>query len=135
MSRAKVVVLSRRMIVSLMAMLLWIASLTGLFSLLTESYVLGAFWLALAIALFIGLIQGSLMFRLEGRQVPVPSVVLVLGILLLVGVTQLINLLMTRPSMTTLYLFDVAYSLGILILGEYAARQILRSTGDRSKGH
>ena len=118
-----------------MAMFLWIASLTGPFSLLTESYVLGAFWLALAIALFMGLIQGSLMSRLEGRQVPVPKIVLVLGILLLIGVTELINLLMTRPSMTTLYLFDVAYSLGILILGEYAARQILRSTGDRSKGH
>lgn len=134
MSRAKVVILSRRMIVSLAAVFLWIASLTGLFSLLTESYVLGAIWLALAIVLFIGLIQGSLMSRLEGRQVPVPSIVLVVGILLLVGVTELINLLMTKPSMTTSYLFDAAYSIGILILGGYAARQLLRSTSDRSKG-
>ncbi len=134
MSGAKVVILSRRMMVSLAAVFLWIASLTGLFSLLTESYVLGAFWLALAIVLIIGLIQGSLVSRLEGRQVPVPSIVLVLGILLLVGVTELINLLMTKPSMTTLYLFDVTYSIGILILGGYAARQLLRSTSDRSKG-
>ena len=134
MSGAKVVILSRRMIVSLAAVFLWIASLTRLFSLLTESYVLGAFWLALAIVLIIGLIQGSLVSRLEGRQVPVPSIVLVLGILLLVGVTELINLLMTKPSMTTLYLFDVTYSIGILILGGYAARQLLRSTSDRSKG-
>lgn len=134
MSGAKVVILSRRMIVSLAAVFLWIASLTSLFSLLTESYVLGAFWLALAIVLIIGLIQGSLVSRLEGRQVPVPSIVLVLGILLLVGVTELINLLMTKPSMTTLYLFDVTYSIGILILGGYAARQLLRSTSDRSKG-
>lgn len=134
MSRVKVVVLSRRMIVSLMAILLWIASLTGLFSLLTESYVLGAFWLGLAIILFIGLIQGSLISRSEGMQVPVLSIVLVLGILLLVGVSELINLLMTKPSMTTSYLFDAAFSIGILILGGYAARQLLRSTGDRSKG-
>ena len=109
------------------AMLLWIMVVTGVFSILSESTLMGLLWLGIALVLVVALVQGTMMSRLEGRKLPIASIALILIILLLVGITEVINLFMTEPNLSVSYLFDVAYSLGIVILGGYSGYLLLRA--------
>ena len=105
---------------------------TGVFSVVTSSYAIGLLWVGLGLALAIVLIQGSLLTRLEQLRIPVPNVVLVLFILVLVGVSELINLLTTtiRPGLP--YAFDVVYSVGVLVLAGNATAQLARAPRQRN---
>ncbi len=132
MSQSTSVTLTRRLILSVAAVLLWMMLVTGVFSLVTESTAIGIFWLGLGLALFVALIQGEMMSRLDGRKLPLMSIAIVLVVLLLIGITEVINLLMTEPKLTVSYLFDAAFSLGILILGGYSGYLLLRAPRSQS---
>ncbi len=132
MARTNGILLTRRVIYSFAAVLIWVFLITGIFSILADSYMLGVIWLALTLALIIGLTQRSLLSRLENRRMPVLSAVLVLLILMLVAATELVNLLVTDPSTSINYLFDAMYSLGILVLGVNAGYQTLKSYKEQS---
>ncbi|MFQ5923585.1 MAG: hypothetical protein ACE5M4_12155 [Anaerolineales bacterium] len=134
MSQASNIVLTRRLITSLAAVFLWIAIVTGAFSLVTGSTAIGLLWIGIGLALVIALIQGKLMSRLEGRRVPLASVALIVIVIMLVAITELVNLFITKFVISISYFFDVAYSLGIVILGGYAAFQLLKSPRPGSTG-
>lgn len=132
MGRSGFVFLSRKLIISLAAVFLWMAFVTGIFSIVTGSYAIGLLSVGLALALAIVLIQGSLLARLERQRLPILSIVLVLAILVLVSVSELINLLITPVRLSLPYAFDVAYSVGVLVLSGYAASQLVRAPRQRN---
>jgi len=107
---------------------IWMAVLTGAFGLLTGSYFSGIVWTSLGVLLLAVVLEGSLISRLEVRQMPLASLVLVTFVIVLIGLSELINLLVTKPALTVSYVFDALYSLGFLILGGYAASQVVRLT-------
>jgi len=127
MTQARIVVLTKRLIFSLAAVLLWIALVTGGFSLVTGSTAVGILWIGAGLAIVIALLQGALMAKIEGRRVPIASVGLILVILVLVAISEFVNLFITKPDDTIAYIFDIAYSLGVVILGGYAALQLIKS--------
>jgi len=127
MRQSSSVTLTKRLILSVAAVFLWMILVTGVFSVLTGSTLIGVFWLGLALLLVVALLQGELISRLDGRELPFYSIALILLILLLVGITEVINLFITEPRATTSYVFDVAYSLGIVILGGHSGYLLLRA--------
>lgn len=127
MTQAKSVVLTKRLVFSLAAVLLWIALVTGGFSLVTGSTAVGILWIGAGLAIVVALLQGGVMSKIEGRRVPIASIGLILVIIVLVAISEFVNLFITRPADTVAYIFDIAYSLGVVILGGYAALQLIRS--------
>jgi len=126
MKQARTFPLSRKLLRSLCALFIWIALISGIFGLLTGSAITGVVWTGLGLLVLIVVIEGRLISRLEQKQFPVLSLVLIVVVIFLVGVSELINLLTLRPALSVSYVFDALYSLGMLILGGYAALQLLR---------
>jgi len=133
MRQSSSVTLTKKLIVSVAAVFLWMILVTGVFSVFTGSKLIGAFWLGLALVLVVVLLQGKLIAKLDGRELPFYSIALILLILLLIGITEVMNLFMTEPRATASYVFDVAYSLGIVILGGYSGYLLLRAPRSQSQ--
>jgi hypothetical protein len=127
MTQANSVRLTKKLIFSLAALLLWIALVTGGFSLVIGSTAVGILWIGFGLAIVVALLQGGLMSKIEGRRVPVASIGLILVIIALIAISELVNLFITKPVDTAAYIFDIAYSLGVVIFGGYAALQLIRS--------
>jgi len=125
MARARTVQLSSKVLRSLSATFIWVAAVTGVFGLLTGSYVSGVASIILAILLLGVVIEGSLLRRLANREVPLASVVLVTVVVILIALSELINLLVTKPTLTVSYVFDALYSVGFLALGSYSTFLLL----------
>ena len=126
MKQTRTLPLSRKLLRSVCAVFIWMALVTGVFGLLTGSYFSGAAWTGLAVLLLAAVLEGSLFSRLENKQVPLASFLLVALVIFLIGASEIINMLTTRPALTVSYVFDALYSLGFIVLGGYAASQLLR---------
>lgn len=128
MKKARTIPLSSKLMRSLAAVFIWMALVTGVFGLLTRSYFSGVAWTVLGLILLGVVLEGSILRRLENRELPIASFVLVLLVIILIGLSELVNLLVTKPALTASYIFDVLYSLGFLILGGYSAIRVLNQT-------
>ena len=127
MTKAKSVMLTKRLIFSLAEILFWMTLVTGGFSLVIGSTAVGILWIGAGLAIVVALLQGWLMSKIEGLRVPMASIGLILVILVLIEISEFVNLFITKPVDTVAYIFDIAYSLGVVILGGYAALQLIRA--------
>ena len=127
MAETKSVMLTKRLIFSLAAVLFWMTLVTGGFSLVIGSTAVGILWIGAGLAIVVALLQGWLMSKIEGLRVPMASIGLILVILVLIEISEFVNLFITRPVDTVAYIFDIAYSLGVVILGGNAALQLIRA--------
>ena len=124
--------LSRRSLLDIMFQLVWMTIPIGIFLLLNQEYLWGVILSALGAAAIIGMLSNQLIQSFEARNIPVNrGYFMAFGFGASAAITALYIFLLVQPSRNLAW-FGMPYAVGILVLGTWAAIQVLRSMRNRN---
>jgi hypothetical protein len=69
---------------------------SGLFALLTDQTIEGIIWITVITIVILVLLEGSLVSRIEGKYLPLGSVIILGGITFLIGIDEIINIVYSK---------------------------------------
>jgi hypothetical protein len=79
---------------------LWMGFTSGLFALLTDQITEGIIWIAILVVVLVVLLQGSLLSRFEGMNLPFGPVLILGGVTVLIGIDEIINIVYSKVTIT-----------------------------------
>lgn len=120
----KYILISAGMLLIIAAIISWMALLTGVFSISINEIIYGLVWIVIGLVPIVMLLERKLIKRLEGKRIPAANMIMVLVILVLVGISELVNLLASPPSLSIGYFYDLIFSIGYLFLIAIFARYV-----------
>lgn len=124
--------LSRRSLLGVMFLLVWMTMPIGIFFLLNQEYLWGVILSALGIAAIVGMLSKQLLQSFEVRKIPVNrGYFMAFGFGASAAITALYIFLLVRPSGNLVW-FGMGYAVGILVLGTWGIIQVLRSMRNRN---
>ena len=121
--------LSRAFLLSLGGVGIWGMAGVALLQFSTGGFVWGVLFAAAAVVLLAVVAEGSLLHRLEGRPASRASLLIFVGVLVIAGFNELWGLLIVATNSGTRFLFELAFTLGFLVLLALTARNALRLPG------
>lgn len=116
MDNGSSMILSRRLLISLFALLIWGALSTGITYLLIGNNIAGIVFIILGFGIIILAIDGRITNRLDGKKSPKYTWYLIAIIFLLVAGNEASGLFSAQPTLSPNYIFEVVSITGIFLL-------------------
>jgi len=128
MSSMKSIEMSKNLVLSFVAVFLWIALGGGILQFLMGNVFLGGIFVLVGLVLLLSLIDGRLPRYLIGREILKTNVYLMVFVLILVAGNEIYGLVSSRSITETIRFAQISYIIGFCLLSCVMVWQVLRST-------